>query len=160
WGSTGNSLESVAFACKDALLTVDDFAPHGGAADVARLHREAERLLRAQGNSAGRQRMRADGTLRPARPPRGLILSTGEDVPRGQSLRARLLVIEVERGDLDAAALTAHQRDAAKGLYAEAMAGFVRWLAPRYEDVRGRLAAERAQLRGAAAGEGQHARTP
>src|SRR5262249_18416714 len=49
WSSTGNSLESIAFTCKDALLVVDDFAPHGNAADVSRLHREAERLLRAQG---------------------------------------------------------------------------------------------------------------
>jgi hypothetical protein len=98
WASTANSLESIAFSAKDVLLTVDDFAPSGNAADVARLHREAERLLRAQGNAAGRQRMRADGTLRPAKPPRGLILSTGEDVPRGQSLRARQLILEVSKG--------------------------------------------------------------
>jgi hypothetical protein len=160
WSSTSNSLEAIAFACKDALLTVDDFAPHGTAADVARLNREAERLLRAQGNSAGRQRMRADGTLRPEKPPRGLILSTGEDVPRGQSLRARILTLEVSKGNFDADKLTAFQRDAAAGRYAEAMAGFIRWLAPRYDDVRGRLAAERVQLRERAAGDGQHARTP
>src|SRR5262249_44034411 len=88
WASTGNALEGLAFAAADALLSVDDFAPGGTSADVARMRREADRLLRAQGNRAGRQRMRADGTLRPAKPPRGLILSTGEDVPRGQSLRA------------------------------------------------------------------------
>ena len=160
WSSTGNSLESIAFAAKDALLVVDDFAPSGSAADVAKLHREAERLLRAQGNAAGRQRLRADGSLRPAKPPRGLILSTGEDVPRGQSVRARLLVVEVERGDIDAAKLTAAQRDAADGLYAASMAGFVRWLAPQYDSLRDRLAAERTQLRQRAASDGQHARTP
>jgi hypothetical protein len=160
WASTGNSLESIAFAAKDALLTVDDFAPSGSAADVARLHREAERLLRAQGNAAGRKRLKADGSLRPAKPPRGLILSTGEDVPRGQSVRARLLVIEVERGDIDASRLRAAQRDAAAGRYAEALAGFVRWLAPQYDAVRDRLAAERSELRERAAGDGQHARTP
>ncbi len=160
WASTGNSLEAIAFAAKDTLLPVDDFAPAGSAADVARLHREAERLLRAQGNAAGRQRMRADGTIRPARPPRGLILATGEDVPRGQSLRARLLAVEVGRGDIPADRLTLAQHDAAKGLYAEALAGYVRWLAPRYGDVRGRLAAERSELRDRAASDGQHARTP
>jgi hypothetical protein len=160
WASTGNSLESIAFAAKDALLTVDDFAPSVSAANVARLHREAERLLRAQGNAAGRQRMRADGSLRPEKPPRGLILSTGEDVPRGQSLRARLLIIEVEGDDIDAGKLTAAQRDAADGLYAVSIAGFVRWLAPRYDTVRDQLDAERAQLRERVAGDGQHARTP
>ena len=70
WTSTGNSLEALAFAAKDAVLVVDDFAPGGAAQDVQRLHRDAARLLRAQGNSAGRQRMRPDGTLRAMRPPR------------------------------------------------------------------------------------------
>src|SRR5262249_34850875 len=100
WASTGNALEGLAFTAKDALLVVDDFAPQGSSADVQRYHREADRLLRGQGNRAGRQRMRADGSLRPEKPPRGLVLSTGEDVPRGQSLRARLLTLEVSPGDL------------------------------------------------------------
>jgi hypothetical protein len=160
WASTGNSLETLAFAAADALLVVDDFAPAGGAADVGRLHAQAERLLRAQGNAAGRARCRIDGTVRPARPPRGTILSTGEDVPRGQSLRARLLVLELAPGDVPLAGLTPHQQAAAAGLYAQALAGFVRWLAPQYGDVRGRLAGERAELRDLAAGAGGHARTP
>src|SRR5216683_991406 len=101
WSSTGNSLESLAFAGADALLVVDDFAPGGSVADVARVHREADRLLRAQGNRSGRARCRTDGTVRPARMPRGTILSTGEDVPRGQSLRARMLVLELAPGELD-----------------------------------------------------------
>src|SRR5262249_10356019 len=33
WSSTGNSLEGLAFAAKDCLLTVDDFAPNGSTAD-------------------------------------------------------------------------------------------------------------------------------
>ena len=48
-----------------------------------------------QGNNAGRQRMRADTTLRPPKPPRCLILSSGEEVPRGQSLRARTVITEL-----------------------------------------------------------------
>src|SRR5206468_3731005 len=101
------SLEGLASTAKDALLVVDDFAPQGGAHDVARYHREADRLLRAQGNRAGRGRCRPDGSVRPARPPRGSIISTGEDVPRGQSLRARLLVLELAPGELDWSRLTA-----------------------------------------------------
>src|SRR5262249_6141580 len=128
WASTGNALEGLAFAAAHALLTVDDFAPTGSPADVQRFHREADRLLRAQGNRAGPQGMRPDGGLRPAKPPRGIILSTGEDVPRGQSLRARLLVMELAPGELDWARLTACQGDAAAGLYAQALAGYLRWL--------------------------------
>jgi hypothetical protein len=160
WSSTGNALEGVAFAAKDALLTVDDFAPTGSVHDLQRFHREADRILRAQGNRAGRLRMRADASLRAAKPPRGLILSTGEDTPRGQSLRSRLLTTEVSPGDVNVERLTACQKNAAAGLFAQSLAGFLHWLAPQYADVRGRLRQEQADLRDNAKTEGQHARTP
>jgi hypothetical protein len=95
WTSTDNSLEGLLFYGKDALIVVDDFAPRGGPHEVERLHHRADRVLRAQGNNASRDRMRVDGSLRPGKPPRGLVLSTGEDIPKGQSLRARTLVIEI-----------------------------------------------------------------
>jgi hypothetical protein len=163
WSSTGNSLEVIAFSAKDALLVVDDFAPAGNATDINRYHREAERLFRAQGNRSGRQRLRPDGSLKPAKPPRGSVLSTGEDVPKGHSLRARLLVVEVERDDVDVARLTRCQQRAAAGLYAQAMAGYLRWLAVRYDRVRDELKSEVERRRGEITdllGEGQHRRTP
>jgi hypothetical protein len=160
WSSTGNSLEALAFTAKDALSVVDDFAPGGTNSDIARSNREADRLLRAQGNRAGRMRMRADATLRPAKPPRGIILSTGEDVPRGQSLRARILVLELSPGDLDWSRLTACQRHAANGCYAAALAGYLRRLAPNYATVRDGLRAEVTDLRQRAHAIRPHARTP
>jgi hypothetical protein len=160
WSSTANASEGLAFTAKDSLLVVDDYAPRGPVADRQRLERDADRLLRAQGNRAGRQRMRADGGLRPTRPPRGLILSTGEDVPPGQSLRGRALVLEVSKDDVPLARLTPHQRAAAAGLYAQAMAAFVRRLAPRYAELRERLPAERAELRDRAMTGTGSARTP
>jgi hypothetical protein len=160
WSSTANSLEAMAFEAADALLIVDDFAPGGAASDMARIHREADRLLRAQGNRAGRARCRIDGTVRPARPPRGTILSTGEDVPRGQSLRGRLLVLELARDELHWPRLTACQRDGAAGLYAQALAGYCRWLAPRYGSIRDGLRAQTAALRERVHADGLHARTP
>jgi hypothetical protein len=165
WASTGNALEGLAFTAKDALLAVDDFCPTGTGNDVQRYHTEADRLFRGQGNRAGRQRMRADATLRPAKPPRGLVLSTGEDTPRGQSLRARLLVLEISPGDFGPAppdpnpTLTACQRDAG-GKYSAALAGFLRWLALQLDAIRARLRAELAELRDGARSDGQHARTP
>ena len=142
WSSTGNALEGLAFQAKDAVLVVDDFCPTGAKADIARYHREADRLVRAQGNHSGRQRMRQDSTLRPVKPPRGLILSTGEDVPRGQSLRARLLILDVSPGTVQWDTLTACQGEAAAGLYTHALAGFVQWLAPRYGEVSAGVPAE------------------
>jgi hypothetical protein len=166
WSSTANALEGLAFTAKDALLVVDDFCPSGSAADVQRHHREADRLFRGQGNRAGRQRMKADSSLRPAKPPRGLVLSTGEEVPRGQSLRARLLVLEISPGNFGPQppepnpTLSACQRDATAGKFTAALSGFLRWLAPQLDVIRARLWTELAELRDRARGDGQHARTP
>jgi hypothetical protein len=160
WDSTANSLQILAFAAKDVILVVDDFVPKGATADVHRLHKEADRLLRAQGNQAGRNRAAPDGTLRPEKHPRGLILSTGEEAMRGGSLVARVLGLEFEEGDIRQTELTRCQKDAAAGLYAAAMAGFVRWLAPQLPQVRRTLREEHARLRDQATADGQHARTP
>jgi hypothetical protein len=150
WSSTPNALEALAFLAKDAVLVVDDLAPDGSARDVQRLRAGASRVIRAQGNLAGRARLRPDGTQQAVRPPRGLILSTGEDVPTGHSIRARLLVLELEL-PVDWRLLTVCQHDAAAGRYADLVAGFIRWLAGQYErrltDARARVAALRNQER-------------
>jgi hypothetical protein len=160
WESTESALEAQAFALKNALVVIDDFAPNGTAYDIQRWHKKADRVLRAKGNAAGRSRMGADLTIRVAKPPRALILSTGEDVPRGQSLRARMLVLEHGEGDVDWERLTGCQRDAEAGLYAVAMSGFVSWLAPRYGEVLRRMPEEARELREDASQAGQHKRTP
>jgi hypothetical protein len=123
WESTENAIEGQAFTLKDQLLILDDFAPTGTSYDIQRWHKKADRVLRAKGNRSGRQRMRPDTTLRPEKPPRALIISTGEDVPRGQSLRARMIVLELSPGDLDWERLTGCQSAAGAGLYALAMSG-------------------------------------
>ena len=104
--------------------------------------------------------MGPDTTLKPIKPPRGLILSTGEDIPHGQSLRARLLTIELDPETLDWQKLTRAQTDAAGGLYAQAMAGYLRWLAPQYTEITSRFPVEVARLRAAASQNGTHRRTP
>src|SRR5215211_2113056 len=160
WESTENAIEGQAFQTKDQLMVLDDFAPTGSSYDVQRWHKKADRVLRAKGNASGCQRMRPDTSLRPEKPPRALILSTGEDVPRGQSLRARMLVLELAPGQLDWQKLSDCPRDAADELYVQAMAGFVQWLASRYEQLRSELKEEYAVLREAASTSTQHRRTP
>jgi Domain of unknown function (DUF3854) len=136
WSSTGNALESLAFLAKDVLAVIDDFAPQGNSADVARYHAAADRVFRAAGNQAGRSRLDSSARLREPKPPRALILSTGEDIPRGQSVRARLLILELSRGSINAARLSECQKDAHEGAYAETMGGFVQWLAGRHKEAR------------------------
>ena len=160
WSSTANSLEAVAFLAKDALLVCDDFCPSGGVGDVSKYHQMADRLLRAQGNASGRQRMRPDGTLRPAKPPRGLILSTGEDVPVGQSLRARMLILELAKNEVGFDRLTDCQNDARSGLYAQSLAAFIRWVAPQHQEIVERHHVHVEKIRDEIARSGNHARTP
>ena len=125
----------MAFWAKDTLLVVDEFTPRGSRAEVQRFHQAAERVLRGQGNGSGRQRLRADTSFRSGRPPRGLIVSTGEDLPNGQSLQARLFTVEVNRGDISAEKLTSAQALAESGLYAQAMSGFIRHFVPDYAKI-------------------------
>jgi len=161
WATTANSLELLAFLAKDAVLVVDDFTPGGEPREVQRTHREADRILRAQANRAGRGRMRPDGSLRPVYTPRGLILSNGEDTPTGESLRARLFIINVGPNDVNLEALTRSQRDAADGQLASAMAGYVRWLAPQLDSLRELLRQRKLELRAALRQENWfHDRTP
>jgi hypothetical protein len=160
WESTENALEAQAFTLKDSLVIVDDFAPTGTSYDVQRWHKKADRFLRAKGNASGRARMGADLSMRATKPPRALILSTGEDTPRGQSLRARILVLEHGEDEIDWEKITRCQRDAEAGLYAQAMAGYLKYLAARYEEILRQLPEERRQLREEITRSDQHKRTP
>lgn len=136
WSTTANALEKQAFLCKDAIFVVDDFAPTGSMTDVQRLHRDADRLLRGQGNKRGRGRMRQDGSLRPEYYPRGLILSSGEDVPRGQSLRARGLILEVSEDDVDLERLSIIQEPGTWQQLSLSLAGYAQWSAGRLDELK------------------------
>lgn len=161
WDSTANALQAISFMTKNAICVIDDFVPKGSAADVARMHRDADRVLRSQGNNSGRLRMTASTDLRGPKWSRGIILSTGEDVPRGNSLRARLVLIEMEPDDMRWDHLTACQRDAAEGLYTNAMSGFIQWLAPKMADMPQRIFQQLSEFREQwGAGGRHHMRTP
>lgn len=159
WDSTANALEAIAHEAKDALLVVDDFVPKGGAAEMARLHQTADRLLRAQGNASGRSRMTSEATIRAPKNPRGLVLGTGEDLPRGHSLRARMVILELQPSDLNWKVVSECQRNAKQGKHAATMAAYIQFLAGNLDAERQRVEditeATREQLSNAA-----HKRTP
>lgn len=162
WADTPNAIERAAFAAKDIPLVVDDFAPAGTREEQARAHANVERIFRAVGNRTGRGRMRGDGTLRPRYVPRGLVVSTAEDLPRMQSARARVLILEVEPGDVDFAALSVAQRFGADGTFARATAGYLMHMAGRLEELRATARTRCDELRDLAhsSGSSSHRRTP
>lgn len=136
WSSTENSLERQAFLTKDSILVVDDYSASGTSSQISALQQRAERLLRAQGNRAGRGRLRPDGTSRPSFFPRGIIVSSGEDIPPGHSLRARNAILTLSRDEIHSEVLSELQKHAADGMLSRSMAGFLYWLAIRYEELR------------------------
>ncbi|MFC4500673.1 MULTISPECIES: hypothetical protein [Streptomyces] len=161
WTFTGNALESLANQLANVLLIIDDYAPQS-ADDPRRLAIAADRIFRGSANSAGRGRLRPDGTPRPARPPKAQLAATGEDVPPGESLRARLTIANADA--IDAVKLTDAQQRGASGVYELAMAGYVRHLAAEldaddgYADrLREQIAERRTELARATGG---HARVP
>ncbi len=146
WTSTGNSVEGLLHQAKDALTVVDDLLPAGlSARDRDHMLDAAARVFRAQGNQGGRSRMRADSTIRPPKAPRGLVFSTGEELPRGLSGIARVWLMEQRVGDVTSDALTAAQSQAP--LYSLAMAGYLRWLAPQMPGMDKRISGERGTIR-------------
>lgn len=135
WESSEGALLLQAHAVKDALFEIDDFNPSGAAHDQAQLAKKADRVFRGAANAAGRERLTADIRLRKGQHPRGLVSASGEDLPPGRSLRARLWTVELDVGSIDLPTLTACQRDAAQGVYRQSLAGYLQWLAGRADDL-------------------------
>lgn len=160
WSSTPNSIEMLAFHAKDSLVVVDDFAPNGNTGEVARYHGVADRVFRAAGNGSARGRLTSTAQLREPKPPRALILSTGEDVPNGQSIRARLLILEVAKGDIDETRLTECQAAALSGQYVQALGAFIQSLANGFVEKRAAFRQRSTELRQMAQCRSGHARTP
>jgi hypothetical protein len=146
FASTGNALEDLAYHAKDSLLVIDDYAPTQDSGDRG-LNALSERIFRAAGNGRGRSRLGSFRTVAPSRPVRGLIMATGERVPPGASIRARLVIVQVRAGDVNVQALTAHQLDAQNGNFAASMAAFVRWISRTYEERQRMLVSRTAEIR-------------
>ena len=89
-----------------------------------------------------------------------MIVATGEEAPRGHSVIARVMLLDVAAGDVDLAALTEAQAAGWAGTYALAMAGYIRWLAARREGLGAAVAARMAELRAQAMGSDVHGRLP
>jgi hypothetical protein len=144
WSSTGNSLEALLAVTKDMLAVIDDFAPQADAQAQREQTKRAEVLLRNVGNHTGRGRLRPDLSQRPVRPPRCLVLCTGEDHPPTPSIVARLVLVEVDRSRLNLAAVTRLQSQGE--LLPHAMRAYIEWLQPRMDELRVSLPAELVEL--------------
>lgn len=163
WQSTANANRTLAFLIKDAVLVVDDFVLKGTGGDIQKAQKEVDDLLRDQRNRSGRDRARGDGSLNPGKAPRGLIISTGEALPVGYSLNARIFSIEMKREDsplkTDKALLDRCQADADHGYYAQAKSAYIQRLAANLDGVRASARAKAAEVRSQWASKCRHPHT-
>lgn len=153
WQSTPNALEALAFYACNAVMVVDDFIPSGTSYAQKQYQGNADKVIRSQGNQAGRARLTDVSSLQTTMYPRGLILSTGEDTPEGHSVRGRMLIREITPGDINAADLTRAQKN--RPLYPGTIAYLVQTLAAKPADLTERVEFLRDEFHGIA-----HGRTP
>lgn len=111
WSSTANALEALCHKAKDVCIVIDDYVPQGSSFHVKALQGTADRIFRGLGNRMGRARMSDTAAMRQTYYPRGGVVSTGEDVPEGHSMRGRMLVLECSKGSLSPERLTELQAE-------------------------------------------------
>lgn len=136
WSDSVNDSEMKLHQAKDAIFVNDDFKPSISLTEANKLHAAAEWLIRNTGNQAGRGR-RGSGVEAKAAPyNRSMMIVTAEDLPRGQSLLGRLLILELSRPDVDNTVLTRLQRAAQDGTFTGFMSAYLQWLAPRIDQLK------------------------
>lgn len=136
FSDTDNDMESKAFQAKDSVFVIDDFKPSVSLAEASKIHAKAERFVRNTGNQAGRGRRGADMQAKAAPYNRSMTIITGEDLPKGQSLLGRLLILELTRADVDTSILSKLQHTSERGELSLLMSAYLQWLAPRMDDLK------------------------
>ena len=145
WDASARGIERMVFDLKDCPAWVDDFAPKSTVQEQKELNAKAATVIRAVGNRQGRLRMAANTKSQPSLPPRGLLISTAEVYPVGDSVLSRILPIDFHAGMVDVDQLTYAQAEAAD--YRQAMKAYLDWLAPQYGELLKSLPAREQELR-------------
>jgi hypothetical protein len=137
WESTPNAIEKISFVAKDIPFVIDDFAPQPNTGRAKDLDNTAARIIRSVGNRSGRQRLKSNLKLQKNYAPRGLILATGEQLPSGRSVMARILCVDINSENIDVSKLTNAQNN--QCVYPHAMAAYILWIANRWENLKKEL---------------------
>jgi len=155
---SANSIEKRAFILKDTLLVLDDYHPSHRRQDAQAKESLAQRLIRSFSNRTARGRLNADTTDKGRYEPRGVLQITGEELVSLQSTLARILVVELESGDINEEKLTTIQQQV--HLLPHAMTSYLLWIRDNIEEIQSGFHARFMALRNQASKEGIHKKVP
>lgn len=130
--STANSVERTAFIAKDLPLAVDNFVPalvqNGGQQILSR-------IAHSVGDGAGRGRLNRGGMGQAySKPPRALLLLTGEEGAYGESTAARFYTVQLTDQTVNDSVLARVQDAAVRDETRWLSAHYLAWLAPQLDD--------------------------
>lgn len=133
WDATGNRLEYLLFLAKDVPLIIDDWAPGADLSNQHQLEQKVSRLVHNVGNRQGRGRMAGSGVAQKDYMPRGLLISSGEQLPGGHSDTARYFPVAFSRELVNMEQLSLEQRNT--DTYRAAMYYYLSWLREAWQDL-------------------------
>lgn len=142
WQSTISSIEVIASRARDALVLIDDFKPAGDWRVVAQKRGDLSRFLQGVGDGGARNALNHNRTLQKTPELCGAFACSSETYPLGQSDAARAIIMPVTEqlahDDHSKQAMRAAQANGEQGLYTQATAGYIHFLAKIFDTVYGR----------------------
>lgn len=130
WASSAKGLLELACQAKDLPFIMDNFVPD----KELRQHSKLTEVSHQLGDRASRDKLSQSSKLMTSRPVRGLVISTGEDVPSGEGASNRWYTVQMFQGDVMSNALDQVQQAGWRGEIAPAMTHYLRWLAKKLEE--------------------------
>lgn len=129
---TYNSVIDNLYFLKDLPTVYDDL--HPGTEGEKRTDTENfSKCVRALGNREGRRRLDSSLSQKAERYPRGNVITTAETLGNiSESVKARILQIEMHYGDIDAKLLQEMQTAGSNGELSACMYQFTNWIAEKY----------------------------
>lgn len=145
WDSTKNSLELSLNLHKDVVSVIDNYVPGDSERTNDALVSKCTDIIKSLGDQSSRGRLNKDSTAKADRPPMGMVVMTGEDVPRGVSTLGRTYFVPVEPGDVDIKSIILYDENKAR-LLPHAMKAYVDWIAANWDRLREEIPAAHTRL--------------
>jgi hypothetical protein len=133
WDTTSNRLEYLLFLAKDIPCLVDDYAPMPDINGQRQLDNLVNRIVRNMGNRQTRGRLQAAGVAQKDYFPRGLLISSGEQVPGGHSISARYFQVPFTKDFVNMDQLTREQANTVT--YRAAAYYYLDWLRDEWDEL-------------------------